>query len=198
LASFHRIFWVCRIAKRTEAGNRALCYTRVSTVEQSKFGFSLDAQEERLRAYCQMVGLEVVELIREEGVSGSISLAKRPAGAKLLQLMDGGIGHVVCLNLDRLFAASASPRQWRGEATAKSEFSDDGAVAFCAGRRETVGDGCEVSSLPEFRVARLTPSPGNFAVEVYNSTRMNTSSISPNRSEAEPSLFSSVPSEDSP
>lgn len=91
------------MAKRIEAGNRALCYTRVSTVEQSKFGFSLDAQEDRLRAYCQMAGLEVVELIREEGVSGSISFAKRPAGAKLLQSMDGAIGHIVCLKLDRLF-----------------------------------------------------------------------------------------------
>ena len=90
------------MAKRFQ-GHRALCYTRVSTVEQSKFGFSLDAQEERLRAYCQMAGLEVVELIREEGVSGSIPLAKRPAGAKMLQLMNGGIGHIVCLKLDRLF-----------------------------------------------------------------------------------------------
>jgi DNA invertase Pin-like site-specific DNA recombinase len=84
-------------------GNRALCYVRVSTVEQSKFGFSLDAQEERLRAYCRMAGLEVMELVREEGVSASIPLAKRPAGAKLLEWMNNGVGHVVCLKLDRLF-----------------------------------------------------------------------------------------------
>lgn len=83
-------------------GNRALCYVRVSTVEQSKFGFSLDAQEERLRAYCRMAGLEVADLIREEGVSASITLAKRPAGAKLLKQVSGG-SHVVCLKLDRLF-----------------------------------------------------------------------------------------------
>lgn len=94
------------MVKRT-SGNQALCYVRVSTLEQSKFGFSLDAQEQRLRAYCQVAGLEVVDLIREEGVSASIPLAKRPAGAKLLDgLRDGigdGIGHVVCLKLDRLF-----------------------------------------------------------------------------------------------
>jgi len=88
------------MAKRT-AGNRALCYVRVSTVEQSKFGFSLDAQEERLRAYCRMAGLEVVELIREEGVSASIPLGKRPAGSKLLGQVIGS--HIVCLKLDRLF-----------------------------------------------------------------------------------------------
>src|SRR5579871_2418172 len=95
------------MAKRTDPGNRALCYVRVSTLEQSKFGFSLDAQEQRLRAYCQVAGLEVVDLIREEGVSASIPLAKRPAGAKLLDglrdAIGGGIGHVVCLKLDRLF-----------------------------------------------------------------------------------------------
>jgi DNA invertase Pin-like site-specific DNA recombinase len=90
------------MAKRNEI-NRALCYTRVSTVEQSKFGFSLDAQEQRLRAYCQVAGLEVMELVREEGISASIPLAKRPAGAKLLEFIGDGIGHVVCLKLDRLF-----------------------------------------------------------------------------------------------
>ena len=90
------------MAKRS-SGNRALCYVRVSTVEQSKFGFSLDAQEERLIAYCRMAGLELAGVIREEGVSGSIPLAKRPAGAKLLQWMNSGVGHVVCLKLDRLF-----------------------------------------------------------------------------------------------
>jgi len=96
-------YWVRRMAKQTNVGKLALCYTRVSTVEQWKFGVSLEAQEERLRAYCRMAGLEVVELIQEEGVSASIPLSKRPAGAKLLQMMSGGISHVVCLKLDRLF-----------------------------------------------------------------------------------------------
>lgn len=91
------------MAKRTDPGNRALCYVRVSTLEQSKFGFSLEAQEQRLRAYCQVAGLEVADLLREEGVSASIPLAKRPAGSKLLEWIGDGIGHVVCLKLDRLF-----------------------------------------------------------------------------------------------
>jgi DNA invertase Pin-like site-specific DNA recombinase len=88
---------------KRQAGNLALCYIRVSTIEQSRFGFSLDAQEERLQAYCRMAGLEVVEIVREEGVSASIPLGKRPAGAKLLQLIGGAANHLVCLKLDRLF-----------------------------------------------------------------------------------------------
>src|SRR5258708_38419781 len=93
------------MAKRTQpgnhAGNRALCYVRVSTVEQSKFGFSLDAQEERLRAYCRMAGLDVADLIREEGVSASIPLGKRPAGSKLLGQVSGG-SHGVLPKIGRL------------------------------------------------------------------------------------------------
>jgi DNA invertase Pin-like site-specific DNA recombinase len=91
------------MAQQANPGRLALCYTRVSTIEQSKFGISLEAQEARLTAYCGIVGLGIVAVIREEGVSASIPLSKRPAGAKLLELMSGGIGHVVSLKLDRLF-----------------------------------------------------------------------------------------------
>jgi DNA invertase Pin-like site-specific DNA recombinase len=91
------------MSKQANTGTLAVCYTRVSTIEQWKFGVSLEAQEERLRAYCRMAGLEIVELIQEEGVSASIPLGKRPGGAKLLELMSGGTSHVVSLKLDRLF-----------------------------------------------------------------------------------------------
>jgi DNA invertase Pin-like site-specific DNA recombinase len=90
------------MSKGTRVGRLALCYTRVSTVEQWKTGISLEAQEERLRAYCQMIGLELVEIIREEGVSASIPLGKRPAGARLLEQVGDGVTHIA-LKLDRLF-----------------------------------------------------------------------------------------------
>jgi DNA invertase Pin-like site-specific DNA recombinase len=82
----------------------AAAYIRVSTEEQVRGGVSLDAQEERIRAYCVSVGLELTALIREEGVSGSIPLAERPGGSQLIQMAGGkGARHVVCLKLDRLF-----------------------------------------------------------------------------------------------
>jgi site-specific DNA recombinase len=90
------------MAQRSSLGIRSLAYVRVSTVEQTRCGISLEAQEERLVAYCRMSGLELVEVIREESVSGSIPLCKRPAGASLLNRMDG-ISHIVALKLDRLF-----------------------------------------------------------------------------------------------
>jgi len=83
---------------------KAVCYVRVSTEEQARSGVSLAAQEERLAAYCKMAGLEIVEVIREEGVSAGKSLATRPGGERLLQLVARKrVKHVVALKLDRLF-----------------------------------------------------------------------------------------------
>ena len=42
----------------------AVLYIRVSTDEQARHGVSLDAQEERLRAYCVMRDLTIVGVIR--------------------------------------------------------------------------------------------------------------------------------------
>lgn len=94
------------MAKRQNAdkGTSSLLYLRVSTLEQLE-GVSLDAQEERLRAYCTMQGLKIGpgDVFREEGVSASIPLFKRPGGAKLLERVDQGVTNVVALKLDRLF-----------------------------------------------------------------------------------------------
>lgn len=83
---------------------KAALYIRVSTEEQVRGGVSLAAQEERLTAYCRMAGLEIAEVIREEGVSAGKPLATRPGGERLLQLAARKrIKHVVALKLDRLF-----------------------------------------------------------------------------------------------
>jgi len=87
---------------------KAACYLRVSTQEQSANGVSLEAQEERLRAYCALAGLDAAAIIREEGVSGAKPLAVRPGGTELLALVSASkIGHIVALKLDRLFRDAA-------------------------------------------------------------------------------------------
>jgi len=83
---------------------KAVIYARVSTIEQVANGVSLAAQEERLLAYCKLMDLEVVKIIREEGVSGSKALATRPGGGELINLVNKKqVSHVVSLKLDRLF-----------------------------------------------------------------------------------------------
>jgi DNA invertase Pin-like site-specific DNA recombinase len=48
---------------------QAIGYARVSTEEQVKEGVSLDAQEERIRAYCKAKDWNLIEVIRDEGIS---------------------------------------------------------------------------------------------------------------------------------
>lgn len=84
--------------------NKAVVYLRVSTEEQSKEGVSLEAQEEKIRAYCSLKGLEIVEVCIDAGVSGSKRLESREAGSRLIKLVNEGKANaVVALKLDRLF-----------------------------------------------------------------------------------------------
>ena len=84
----------------------AIAYVRVSTEEQATEGHSLEAQAERLRAYCTMRGLELVEIVTDAGVSASKPLADREGGAQVLAALrrrKQPIRHVVAVKLDRLF-----------------------------------------------------------------------------------------------
>lgn len=87
-----------------EAGKMALIYVRVSTRMQIDNGLSLEAQEHRLWKYAEANGLDVAEVIRDEGVSASKPLEKRPGGARMLRLLKAGkASHVLAIRLDRLF-----------------------------------------------------------------------------------------------
>ena len=95
----------------------AVGYLRVSTDEQVDSGLSLENQEARIRAYCAAVGLELVALVHDAGVSGGKSLEIRQGGARLLSLLTAGAAwHVVSLKLDRLFRdtvdALGTARTW--------------------------------------------------------------------------------------
>jgi len=68
---------------------------------------SLAAQEARLRAYCTAAGLTLVEIMRDEGVSASKPLDKRPAGMALMRaLARKQARHVVVVTLDRMFRST--------------------------------------------------------------------------------------------
>jgi site-specific DNA recombinase len=88
--------------------NDAVIYIRVSTQEQAEEGVSLQDQEARLLAYCQMMKLEVKAVIREGGVSAYKPLIERPGGAELIEYeRSHAVQHVVALKLDRLFRNAA-------------------------------------------------------------------------------------------
>lgn len=62
----------------------AFGYVRVSTEEQADSGLGLEAQRQRLRAYCEMKGLHLANVFEDPGLSGGKPLGNRPAGSRLL------------------------------------------------------------------------------------------------------------------
>ena len=87
---------------------KAIGYTRCSTCEQADSGLGLDAQEQRIRAYCGMRGLELVDLITDAGVSGGKPLGNREGGQRLLAaIKKRQADTVVLLKLDRGFRNAA-------------------------------------------------------------------------------------------
>jgi site-specific DNA recombinase len=56
--------------KASETGRtRTVAYVRVSTEKQAGHGVSLEAQQAKIRAYSELYGLELVEVIVEAGLS---------------------------------------------------------------------------------------------------------------------------------
>ena len=63
---------------------RIFGYCRVSTTEQADDGSSLASQQQQINGYTMMKGWTVTERFVERGVSGSVPLADRPEGQRLL------------------------------------------------------------------------------------------------------------------
>ncbi len=83
---------------------KAIGYTRCSTQEQADSGLGLTAQTERIRAYCGMKGLALLDIIEDSGVSGGKPLADRDGGRELLDVIrKRRADAVVMLKLDRMF-----------------------------------------------------------------------------------------------
>ena len=57
----------------------AIGYIRVSTEDQADSGLGLEAQRQRIKAYCEMKGLSLSTIFEDAGVSGGKTLATRPA-----------------------------------------------------------------------------------------------------------------------
>lgn len=81
---------------------KALSYIRVSTDMQVQEGVSLENQAERIRAYCQYKGFDVVAEIQDAGFSGGINRA-REGFVHLLDLVESGqVNIIVLYSLERL------------------------------------------------------------------------------------------------
>lgn len=50
---------------------KAVGYIRVSTEEQTQHGYSLEAQAQAIKKYCELQGWELVRIYRDDGNSGA-------------------------------------------------------------------------------------------------------------------------------
>lgn len=64
---------------------KVFLYIRVSSEEQAKHGYSLDAQEDALKEFCEKNHHVVLGVYRDEGISGRKPYTKRPAMVQLLR-----------------------------------------------------------------------------------------------------------------
>lgn len=83
---------------------RAGLYERVSTEEQSKFGFSIQTQIDALEKHCEKNQMKVVDHYTDEGVSGGKAALKRPEMSRLLDdVRARKIDIILFTRLDRWF-----------------------------------------------------------------------------------------------
>ena len=77
-------------------------YCRVSTEEQAKEGFSIRAQEEKIRAYASVKDWLLVDMYIDEGISGK-NVHERPGACRLIEdIKSGKVENVVVYKVDRL------------------------------------------------------------------------------------------------
>ena len=83
---------------------RGALMPRVSTDEQVRRGYSLQAQEDALVEYAKQNGIKVVGIYRDEGHSARKPVLKRPMMLKLLEDVKAGkIDQILFIKLDRWF-----------------------------------------------------------------------------------------------
>lgn len=79
----------------------AIGYIRVSTYEQVQDGVSLDAQRDRLRAYCKTIGIKLIGIYADEGISGG-TMERPGLQTALRALARGRADTLVVTKIDRL------------------------------------------------------------------------------------------------
>lgn len=81
---------------------KALGYVRVSTDEQCRDGVSLDAQREKIQAYCSLHDMKLLMIHEDAGISGKEICNRDGLQTCLSKLRDGEANALVCWQLDRL------------------------------------------------------------------------------------------------
>lgn len=82
---------------------KAIAYYRVSTSKQGQSGLGLEAQQAKVRAFCEQEGIELLsEAVEVETGKGSDALERRPVLASALKEAKRADAAIIVAKLDRL------------------------------------------------------------------------------------------------
>lgn len=82
-------------------------YVRVSTEEQAQEGFSIRAQEQKLKDFARIKDWSIFRIYIDEGISGK-NITERPAMCELIEDVKGGVvQNVLVFKIDRLTRSTA-------------------------------------------------------------------------------------------
>ncbi|MDR2515031.1 MAG: recombinase family protein [Christensenellaceae bacterium] len=82
-------------------------YLRVSTEEQAQEGFSIRAQEQKLKDYARIKDWSIYRIYADEGISGK-NITERPAMNQLIaDVQSGTVKNVLVFKIDRLTRSTA-------------------------------------------------------------------------------------------
>jgi len=84
---------------------KAIGYIRVSTEDQAREGISLDNQRAKIKAYCDLKEMDLIETIEDAGISAKN--LNRPGAKRVLEMAKGKqIDAIVVYKLDRMFRST--------------------------------------------------------------------------------------------
>ena len=98
---------------QSTAAPRVYAYARVSSAGQAESGLSLEEQTRRCAGRALENGWTIAHTYVDRAVSGSIALAARPEGGRLLQVLQPG-DQVIAAKLDRVFRSALDALETMG------------------------------------------------------------------------------------
>ncbi|WP_295234483.1 recombinase family protein [Veillonella sp.] len=87
-----------------QKAKRAGLYIRVSKEEQALHGYSLDAQENKLKEYAKSKGYKIIDIYRDEGITARKKPARRAEFMRMINdVKDNRLDCILFIKLDRWF-----------------------------------------------------------------------------------------------
>lgn len=93
------------MAKKAGTSLTVIGYARCSTTEQANDGLSIDTQRARIAAWAETNGATLLEVVADEGVSGTKPLGDRAGGKRIAAILEArrtDVDAVIVVRTDRL------------------------------------------------------------------------------------------------